>query len=158
MNWALDVGLPLSLLIIILSLGLDLEVADFRRVLTRRTAFAQITMVPIVALTITLVFIFPSQHYPMALFLIVTVPIILGIIVRCLSMNVATQVNRLLAPVSLVLFVVIVITALATNWQIFIDNVGTMGTGLLLMCAILLMLGLLLSRLAGLSKRDARTI
>ena len=231
MNWALDVGLPLSLVIIMLSLGLDLEIADFRRVLTRRTAFAigaiaQIIIVPIIALVITLVFNFPPeialgffilslcpggvtsnvlaklakgdvalsvtltavvsllsvltvpiatawavQFYlgtaapeisigklAIAIFIIITVPIILGIAVRRLSMNIATKVNRLLSPVSIVLFVVIVIAALATNWQIFIDNVGTMGAGLLLMCAILLALGFLFSRLAGLTQRYARTI
>lgn len=231
MNWALDVGLPLTLAIIMLSLGLDLQFSDFRRVLTRRTAFAigaisQVILVPLAALLITVVFAFPPvvalgffllglspggvtsnvltklangdvalsvtltavvsllsvltipiaaawavQFYlgveapeisiaklSGALFMIITVPVLLGILVRHFSKNVATGINRVLSPLSVILFILIVIAALGANWQVFIDNVGTMGAGLVLLCGLLLALGFLFARLAQLSNREARTI
>ncbi|MEM7317605.1 MAG: bile acid:sodium symporter [Pseudomonadota bacterium] len=57
MDFLVNVGLPLSLAIIMLSLGVGLEVADFRRVLSRRTAFAvgaicQILVLPVAAFVV----------------------------------------------------------------------------------------------------------
>ena len=54
MDFLINVGLPVSLAIIMLSLGIGLEIADFRRVLTRKYPFAigalcQVVLLPIAA-------------------------------------------------------------------------------------------------------------
>lgn len=60
MDFLINVGLPISLAIIMLSLGVGLEVADFRRVLSRGYPFAigaisQVLLIPLAAfLTVTL--------------------------------------------------------------------------------------------------------
>lgn len=61
MEFLLDVGLPLSLAFIMFSLGIGLQIADFRRVATRKKpffigAFCQVLLLPLVALAIVLTF------------------------------------------------------------------------------------------------------
>lgn len=66
MDLLLNVGLPVSLAIIMLSLGIGLEVADFRRVLSRRRAFAigaasQIVLLPVAAFVTVTIFALPPR-------------------------------------------------------------------------------------------------
>ncbi|MFA3918130.1 bile acid:sodium symporter family protein [Ruegeria hyattellae] len=66
MDFLINVGLPLSLAIIMLSLGVGLEIADFRRVLTRKYAFAvgavsQVILLPLTAFAIAHLFGLPPQ-------------------------------------------------------------------------------------------------
>ncbi|WP_424831166.1 bile acid:sodium symporter family protein [Ruegeria sp.] len=231
MDLLINVGLPLSLAIIMLSLGLGLEVADFRRVFTRRHAFAigalsQVVLLPIaaflivnlfslapeiavgvmllsfcpggvttnilsklakgdVALSVSLTAVisllsivtvpflaawsinyFMGSEAPdvsiaglaIALFLITTLPVAIGVSLRHFARGFAERLDGPLSKAAVVLFVLIVIAALAGNWQFFVDNFASMGAALVTMIIALLLIGLGLARAAGLSPEEARAI
>ncbi len=231
MDFLINVGLPLSLAIIMLSLGIGLEVADFRRVLTRRLPFAigaisQVIVLPMATFALVTAFSFPAEiavgfmllsfcpggvtsnilaklakgdvalsvtltavisllsiltvpvlatwsvtHFmgeaapevsisglAIAMFLITTLPVAIGVTVRHYFKGPAIAIDGPLSKLAAVLFVLIVITALAGNWQLFIDNLGVMGAGLISLNVILLLIGLGLSRIAGLGWTETKTI
>ncbi|MDA7965139.1 bile acid:sodium symporter family protein [Ruegeria sp.] len=231
MDLLINVGLPLSLAIIMLSLGIGLEVADFRRVLTRRRAFAigalsQVLLLPVAAFITVTLFALPPQiavgfmllsfcpggvtsnilsklakadvalsvsltavisllsivtvpilavwsigHFmgeaapkvsitglAIALFLITTLPVAIGVSLRHFARGFADRVEGPLSKAAAILFVLIVLAALAGNWQFFIDNLGEMGAGLITLNIALLLIGLGLARVANLSWDESKTI
>lgn len=70
----------------------------------------------------------------------------------------ANRIDGPLAKLATILFVLIVIAALAGNWQLFVDNLGIMGAGLVSLNLALLLIGLGLARAAKLSWNEAKTI
>ena len=231
MDLLINVGLPLSLAIIMLSLGVGLHVADFRRVLTRGYPFAigalsQVLLLPIaafitvklfalppeiavgfmllsfcpggvtsnilsklakadVALSVSLTAVisllsmltvpilaawsityFMGEDAPevsitglaIALFLITTLPVAIGVSLRHFAPAFAERIDAPLSKLATVLFVLIVLAALAGNWQLFIDNLGIMGAGLVTLNIALLAIGLGLARAAKLSWNESKTV
>lgn len=231
MDLLLNVGLPVSLAIIMLSLGIGLEVADFRRILSRRRAFAigavsQIVLLPVAAFVTVTIFALPPEiavgfmllsfcpggvtsnilsklakadvalsvsltavisllsmvtvpilaawsirHFmgdeapevsitglAVALFLITTLPVAIGVGIRYFATEFANRVEPGLSTLATVLFVLIVAAALAGNWQLFVDNLGIMGAGLISLNIALLFIGLGLARISNLSWNECKTI
>ncbi len=231
MDFLINVGLPISLAIIMLSLGIGLEIADFRRVLNRRYPFAigavcQVVLLPIaafvtvtlfglppeiavgfmllsfcpggvtsniltklakgdVALSVSLTAVisilsiltvpflaawsityFMGENAPdvsisglaIAMFLITTLPVAIGIGVRRFAAGFANRVEDGLSKLATALFVVIVVAALAGNWRIFVDNLGIMGAGLISLNVALLLIGLGIARAANLSWAECKSI
>ena len=57
------------------------------------------------------------------------------------------------------LFIVLIVAAaLAGNWQLFVDNLGIMGAGLISLNIALLFIGLGLARISNLSWNECKTI
>lgn len=231
MDLLINVGLPLSLAIIMLSLGVGLEVADFRRVLSRRYPFAigalcQVVLLPVAAFVTVTLFALPpeiavgfmilsfcpggvtsnilsklakgdvalsvsltavisllsmvtvpflaawSVNYFMgdaapevsitglaiAMFLITTLPVALGVILRGFATDFAKLLEPVLSKIATVLFMLIVLAALAGNWQLFVDNLGVMGAGLISLNIALLLIGLGLARAANLTWDESKTV
>lgn len=231
MDILINVVLPLSLAIIMLSLGIGLTVADFARVLKAPKAFAvgaiaQVVLLPIVAFGIVSVFGLPPElavgmmllsfcpggvtsnmvaklargdvalsvsltavisllslltvpaltawsvaHFmgdtappvsvtslTIAVFVITTLPVAIGVGIRHFAPGVATRIDGPLSAIATVLFVVIVVAALAGNWNIFTTNLPTLGPALVTLNVLLLSAGLVLARLATLAWQQAKTI
>lgn len=231
MDLLINIGLPVSLAIIMLSLGIGLEVADFRRVLSRRYPFAigalcQVVLLPVMAFAVVKLFALPPEiavgfmllsfcpggvtsnilsrlakgdvalsvsltavisllsivtvpilaawsisHFmaedapevsisglAIAMFLITTLPVAIGVSLRHFATGFANRVEPALAKIATVLFILIVIAALAGNWQLFVDNLGIMGAGLVTLNLALLLIGLGLARAADLSWNESKTI
>ncbi len=231
MDFLINVGLPVSLAIIMLSLGIGLEIADFRRVLTRKYPFAigalcQVVLLPIAAfvtvkllglppeiavgfmllsfcpggvtsniltkfakgdvalsvsltavisilsiLTVPILAAWTIAHFmgedapdvsitglAIAMFLITTLPVAIGITVRRFATGFAKRIEGGLSKLAGALFVLIVIAAVAGNWQLFIENLGIMGTGLVSLNIALLLIGLGVSRAANLSWAECKSI
>ena len=231
MDLLVSVGLPVSLAVIMLSLGIGLEPADFRRVLVRRRAFfvgalCQVLLLPIVAFFIVTAFALPpeiavgvmllslcpggvtsnilsklakgdvalsvsltavisllsiltvpvlaawSVRYFMtdnapdisvaglalAMFLITTLPVALGVAIRQFARSIALRIENGLASLATALFVLVVAAALAGNWALFVDNLGAMGASLVALNVSLLFLGLGIARFAGLDWQETKTI
>ncbi|SLN64646.1 Sodium Bile acid symporter family protein [Pseudoruegeria aquimaris] len=227
----IDVGLPLSLAIIMFSLGFGLTFADFGRVLTMPKAvivgiLGQMVLVPLVALLLLAVFSLPPAlafgvmllsfspggvtsnmltkmgagnvalsitltavvsllavltmpllvawsaqrllgeagpeidvtAIAVTMFAITAVPVFLGLLLRRAAPGLAERGEPLLSRVALVLFVIVVVGALAANWGLFVANVGHLAPLLVTLNVLLLALGLLLARLLGLCGGDARCI
>ena len=227
----IDVGLPLSLAIIMFSLGLGLTFADFTRLLTMPravltgmvmqmaavplVAFALLTVFPMppaiafgvmllsfcpggisssiltrlgrgnVALSITLtgaVSVLSALTVPvltalaaarflgtdapeisvtgiaMVMFAITTVPVAIGLLFRFVAPELSDRIEGQVFVLATILFILVVAGALASNWALFIANVATLGPLLMLLNAILLVLGVLVARVLGLSGGDALCI
>ncbi len=231
MDLLITVGLPISLAIIMLSLGVGLEIADFRRVLRRKYPFAigalcQVVLLPVAAFATVKIFALPPEiavgfmllsfcpggvtsnilsklakadvalsvsltavisllsiltvpilaawsiNYflgedapevsisglAIAMFLITTLPVALGISLHHFAPSVASRIDAPLSKLATVLFVLIVLAALAGNWQLFVDNLGIMGAGLVSLNIALLLIGLGLACAANLSWNESKTI
>ncbi len=231
MDLLINVGLPISLAIIMLSLGVGLEIADFRRVLSRKYPFAigaacQVVLLPIAAFTTVKLFGLPPEiavgfmllsfcpggvtsniltklakgdvalsvsltavisilsiltvpilaawsitHFmgenapevsisglAIAMFLITTLPVAIGVGLRRFATGFANRIENGLSKLATVLFVLIVVAALAGNWQLFVDNLGIMGAGLISLNVALLLIGLGIARAANLSWPESKTV
>ena len=231
MNILIEVVLPLSLAIIMLSLGIGLTLKDFARVFTSGRgivlgAVCQVLLVPAitfiaimlfgitgelaagfmllsfcpggvtsniisklaradVALSVTLtaaisllsiitvpigvawaVTHFMGAAAPdvsvtelaIATFVITAVPVAIGVGIRHASARLADRIEPILSILATVLFVLIVIAAVASNWAFFIENLALLGPALIAINAALMILGLVLAAVAGLAALQCRTI
>jgi bile acid:Na+ symporter, BASS family len=231
MDFLIGVVLPLGLAIIMLSLGIGLEFADFRRVITRRFPFAigaisQVLLLPLAAfatvtlfglapeiavgfmllsfcpggvtsnilsklakgdvaltvsltavislvsiLTVPVLTVWSVAHFmgdtapdvsiaglAFAMFLITTLPVAIGVLTRHFLTGFAQSIERPLSALATGLFILIVVAALAGNWQLFVDNLGAMGGGLVTLNIALLLIGFAIARLAGLNWSETKTI
>ncbi|MEL6565888.1 MAG: bile acid:sodium symporter family protein [Pseudomonadota bacterium] len=223
--------LPLSLAIIMLSLGVGLTVGDFARVLRAPKAFAigavaQVILLPIAAFATATAFGLPPElavgfmllsfcpggvtsnmvaklsrgdvalsvsltavisllslvtvpalaawsvvyfmgdtappvsvtSLTIAIFLITTLPVAIGVTLRHYAPDLATRIDPILSALATILFIVIVVAALAANWNIFTANLPTLGPALITLNVALLLIGLGLARAAALSWDQAKTI
>lgn len=231
MDFLINVGLPLSLAIIMLSLGIGLEIADFRRVIQRGYPFAigalsQVLLLPLAALLIVLAFDLAPEiavgvmllsfcpggvtsnilsklawgdvalsvsltavisllsiltvpllaawsvaHFlgadapevsvsglATAMFLITTLPVAVGVTIRHYFRGAALVIEGPLSTLATILFVLIVVAALAGNWQLFIDNLGQMGAALVTLNVALLAIGTVIGMAARLSWSEIKTV
>ena len=92
------------------------------------------------------------------MFLITTVPVLLGLLFRRLLTGIATNIEPVLIRIATVLFVVIILAALASAWDTFIANLPTLAPLLVVMNLVLLAAGMGLARAAGLSHEDGVAI
>ncbi|MDV4145800.1 bile acid:sodium symporter family protein [Shimia sp. FJ5] len=89
-----------------------------------------------------------------SMFAITTVPVLLGLLIRFLAEDFARRSEALVSNIALVLFVVIVVAALATNWGLFVENIARLGPLLVALNAVLLVLGMVVARVIGLGGAD----
>ncbi|MFC3615460.1 bile acid:sodium symporter family protein [Lutimaribacter marinistellae] len=93
-----------------------------------------------------------------AMFLITTLPVLAGVALRRLRPSLANRIDAPLSRIAAGLFALIVLAALAGNWQLFVDNLGVMGGGLVALNLALLLIGLGLARAARLTWNETKTI
>lgn len=231
MDILINVILPLSLAIIMLSLGVGLTFADFGRVMIRFKSFAlgasaQVVLLPVVAYLIVRLFGLSGElavgvmilsfcpggvtsnmiaklangdvalsvsltavisllgiitlpfltawsvaHFmgadapdvsvtslAIAVFLITTLPVLIGVSIRHFAPRFAIKIEPGLSRVATVLFIIVVIAALASNWDTFWEVLPTLGPALITLNLSLLLIGLAIAHLAGLVWREAKTI
>ncbi|WP_299045614.1 bile acid:sodium symporter family protein [uncultured Tateyamaria sp.] len=231
MDILVNVVLPLSLAIIMLSLGIGLTFADFGRVLRTPKAFAtgaiaQVILLPGVTYCVVRAFGLPAEiavgfmllsfcpggvtsnmlarlsrgdvalsvsltavisllsiltvpvlaawsvvHFmgdaapdvsvtrlAVSVFVIVTLPVLIGVLIRRYATDFAISVEPFLSRLATLLFIIIVVAALAANWDIFVGNLDTLGPALVVLILVLLLVGLALARLAALPWDQSKTI
>jgi BASS family bile acid:Na+ symporter len=93
-----------------------------------------------------------------SMFLITLVPVAFGIAIRSASPNFALWLDAIVSRAAVVLFVVVVVGALAANWRLFVENVGTLAPALIILNIILLGAGIYFGRIFGLSRPEAKAI
>ncbi|WP_299373142.1 bile acid:sodium symporter family protein [uncultured Tateyamaria sp.] len=231
MDILINVVLPLSLAVIMLSLGVGLTFADFGRVLRMPKAFAigavaQVVVLPIVAyvtvltfglraeiavgvmllsfcpggvtsnmvsrlargdvalsvsltavisllsiLTVPVLAAWTVVHFmgasapdvsvtdlAIAMFLITTLPVLIGVLFRHFAPGAAMAIEPFLTRLATLLFLLIVLAALAGNWGIFVENLADIGPALIVLNLVLLILGLAIARGAALAWNQAKTV
>lgn len=231
MDILVNVFLPLSLAVIMFSLGVGLTPADFRRVAERGWVFTvgalcQIVLLPLVAyfvvwlfglngaiaagvmllsfcpggvttnvisklaggdvaLSVSLTAIvsllsmltvpflvgwsvvhFMGEAAPevsvkslaIAMFLITTLPVCLGLLLRALAPHIADRIEPKLLLLSGLLFVLIVLAAIASNWDLFLNHFAALAPALAVLNIATMLLGLLIARGLGLLWPEQKTI
>ncbi|MEM1237428.1 MAG: bile acid:sodium symporter family protein [Pseudomonadota bacterium] len=92
------------------------------------------------------------------MFLITTVPVLIGLAFRHLLTGVAVRIEPVLIKIATLLFVVIILAALASAWGVFTANLPTLAPLLVVMNLVLLAIGMGLARAMGLSREDGVAI
>ncbi|WP_390910666.1 bile acid:sodium symporter [Pseudosulfitobacter sp. SM2401] len=93
-----------------------------------------------------------------AMFLITTLPVLIGITIRHFAPAFAVRAEPILSRAATILFVVIVLAALAGNWDVFVSNLATLGPALITLNVALMVLGLAVAFGAGLIWNEVKTI
>ena len=93
-----------------------------------------------------------------SMFLITLVPVALGILIRNVSENFALKLDAIVSKVAVVLFVVVVLGALAANWSVFVDNLAVLAPALVILNVILLAAGIFFARIFNLSRAEGKAI
>lgn len=93
-----------------------------------------------------------------AMFLITAVPVALGVALRHFAAGVADRIESASAKIATALFISIVVAALATNWDVFAANIGVIGPVLVALNVIMLGVGFVLAKMAGLNHADSVAI
>jgi len=231
MDILVNVVLPLSLAIIMFSLGIGLTLADFKRVAERGWVLAigatcQIIFLPITAyliialfgltgalaagvmlialcpggvtsnvvtrlaggdvalsvsltalislvsiLTVPVMIGWAVVHFmgadapdisvttlAFAMFLLTMLPVILGMVLRHIATPLADRIEPVLIKVASVLFILIILAAIASNWALLIANAGTLGPALMALNLSTMIGGLLIATALGLTLRERKTI
>lgn len=92
------------------------------------------------------------------MFLITTLPVAVGVALRRLAPGFVLRIERVVARIAVVFFVVIVAAALAANWSLFVENLAVLGPILVLLNASLIALGILVGKALALDARSVRTV
>ena len=93
-----------------------------------------------------------------AMFVITALPVVLGMAVRHFAPGLTGKIERFVEWLAMILFVVVVIGALAANWSLFVANLAILGPSVVVLNAVLLAIGLGLARLFSLDERQATAI
>lgn len=92
------------------------------------------------------------------MFLITALPVLLGMLVRRFATGLALAIEKPLEAIAVLLFLVVVAGALASNWQLFVDNLVLLGPSLVLLNIILIAFGMIMGRVLSLPENQATAI
>lgn len=93
-----------------------------------------------------------------AMFVITAVPVAIGLALRHFAPRAADKIESASAKIATTLFVIIVIAALASNWDVFASNISVVGPVLIVLNVIMLGVGFFLAKIAGLNHADSVAI
>lgn len=93
-----------------------------------------------------------------SVFLITTLPVLIGILVRHFASHFAAASERLISMIATILFVVIVVAALAANWALFVENLLVLGPALIALNVVLIFVGSVIAKLLGRTLHELKTI
>ena len=91
----------------------------------------------------------------LAMFAITAVPVAIGVAIRHFAGALATRIEPMVMRIATVLFIIIVIGALAANWSLFITNLAVLGPLLVVLNIVLLAVGMGFARILGLDRGDS---
>ncbi len=92
------------------------------------------------------------------MFLLTAVPVGLGMLLTAKAPGFVEKISKTVSRIAMVLFVLIIVAALAANRVVFFTNLPILGPALILLNIVMLGLGLASSKLIKLDNKDATTI
>ena len=223
--------LPVSLAIIMLSLGVGLTFADFRRVAERGWVFVvgaacQLLLLPVAAYVIIIIFglsgaiaagvmllafcpggvtsnvvsrlargdvalsvsltalisllsivtvplfvgwsivHFMGEDAPevsvlslaIAMFVLTALPVSIGMAIRYAAPDFANKAEPKLVTLASILFALIILAAIATNWDLFTENFSSLGPALAVLNIVTMLSGLMIASVLGMTWAEQKTI
>ena len=94
----------------------------------------------------------------LTMFFITAIPVGLGVLVRKTNKQFADSFESIATKISTLLFTIIIIGALASEWQIFITNVYQLGPALILLITCMLIIGYKSSNWFKMNSRQSVTV
>ena len=94
----------------------------------------------------------------LTMFLITTMPVTIGLYINTKYHNITVPFLPIANKISTVLFIIIVIGALASEWDLFIKNLNTLAPAIITLIIIMLFIGYNSALWFGISKKKAITI
>lgn len=91
-------------------------------------------------------------------FLLTVVPTLIGLTIRAKFPASTERLEPMIARIAATLFVIVVAVILYVSWAVFIENVQKLGLALITLVVVLITMGLLVSKAAGLADKQAKTI
>ena len=92
------------------------------------------------------------------MFLLTTVPVVIGMAVRHYSTETADKMERGVSIVAAGLFVIIVLAAIATEWDTLMDNIGKLGPAVIILSITMLGIGYKSAEFLDLNPKRATTV
>jgi BASS family bile acid:Na+ symporter len=93
-----------------------------------------------------------------SMFVITVAPVVVGMLVRRYATKFALAVESALSMLATVLFIVVVVGAMAANWRLLVENIAVLGPSAVALNVVLLAIGLGLGRLFSLSAPESMAI
>ena len=94
----------------------------------------------------------------LTMFLITAIPVGIGMAVRSRFRIITDSFESTATKISTVLFIIIIIGALSSEWNIFINNLSTLGAGMILLMVIMITIGYNSSKWFGMKNQQAITV
>ena len=94
----------------------------------------------------------------LTMFFITAIPVVAGLITRAKNKNFAKSFEIIATKISTILFVIIVIGALTSEWQTFADNVYKIGPVIILLITSMLFIGYKSSKWFKMNSRQSVTV
>ena len=94
----------------------------------------------------------------LTMFCITTVPVIIGLYINTKYNHFSTSFSPMANKISTILFIIIIIGALASEWEAFINNVNLLGPAIILLIFLMLFIGYSSANLFNLDKKKSTTI
>ena len=94
----------------------------------------------------------------LTMFLITAIPVGIGMAVRSNFRIIADSFESTATKISTVLFIIIIIGALLSEWNIFINNLSTLGAGMILLMVIMITIGYNSSKWFRMNNQQAITV
>ena len=91
-------------------------------------------------------------------FMVSTLPVLIGVAINQLWSRMAVRIEKVAAPLSVGIFILIVLGAFASSWQVMMDNIAVIGPLMLVLNALIMGTGGLLAWMMGLQRFQAIAI
>ena len=92
------------------------------------------------------------------MFLLTTLPVAIGMAIRRTNPDTADSLDRGVSLTAAVLFVIIVLAAIVSEWDTLMDNIGTLGPSVVALNALMLTIGYQSSKILNLEPTKATTV
>ena len=94
----------------------------------------------------------------LTMFFVTAIPVGVGLIVRAKNKDLADNFEISATKISTILFVIIILGALASEWQTFIDNLSQIGPAIILLIISMLIIGYKTSNWVKMNDRQSVTV
>ena len=94
----------------------------------------------------------------LTMFLITAIPVGIGMVVRLKFRIITDSYESTATKISTVLFIIIIIGALLSEWNVFINNLLGLGVGMILLMVIMIIIGYYSSKLFRMKNQQAVTV
>ena len=92
------------------------------------------------------------------MFLLTTLPVLIGMTIRHQATNVAKSIEKNVNIIATILFVIIVIAAIISEWDTLIENIGTLGPSVIMLNVLMLGIGYQSAKFFNIETAKATTV